>query len=84
MNNKVSEFREKIGVTQIEMASHLKITNDYLSMIERGARTPGFKLAKKIADYLNTTVDVLFFNVESNIAFDRKGNGEESATKEVS
>ncbi len=63
MNNRVSEFREKAGVTQLEMARSLDITSDYLSMIERGVRTPGFKLSKKIADYLNTTVDLLFFNL---------------------
>lgn len=69
MINRISEFRDKVGVTQTQMASDLDITNDYLSMIERGIRTPGFKLSKKIADYLNSSVDELFFNAQPNKTF---------------
>lgn len=77
MINRLSEFREKVGVTQTQMASDLNITNDYLSMIERGIRTPGFKLSKKIADYLNSSVDELFFNAQSNETFDNDEQEEE-------
>lgn len=60
--NKVKEYRERSGLTQIDMANKLGVTSNYLSMIERGIRNPGFNLSKKIADMLNTTVDILFFD----------------------
>jgi putative transcriptional regulator len=72
LNNRISEFRDKKKVTQTQMAIDLDITNDYLSMIERGARTPGFLLSKRIADYLDSSVDELFFNVQSNEMFDNE------------
>ncbi|MEO4053413.1 helix-turn-helix domain-containing protein [Solibacillus sp. CAU 1738] len=44
-----------------EVAFDLKITPQMLGAIERGDRTPSLQLAKKIADYYDTTVDVVFF-----------------------
>lgn len=63
--------RKEAGMTQGQLAEKVGVTNDYISMIERGDRTPGFNLAKKIADELNTTVDVIFFADGSNKTFDR-------------
>ena len=62
MNNKIKKLRKNRDLTQIELARDLEITNDYLSAIERGVKTPGFKLSKKIADYFESTVDEIFFN----------------------
>lgn len=62
MNNNLKKIRMKQNIKQVELAKALNITNDYLSSIERGVRTPGFKLAKKIANYFKTTVDEIFFN----------------------
>lgn len=45
-----------------DVAFDLKITPQMLGAIERGDRTPSLRLAKKIADYYNTTVDEIFFN----------------------
>lgn len=61
-NNKIKELRTEKGVTQIEISNFLGITNDYFSMIERGERSPGFKLSKKIADYFDATIDEIFFS----------------------
>lgn len=71
MPNMVKEFRKKKNLTQLELAKQLGITNDYLSAIERGSRTPGFKLAKKIADYFQVTVDTIFFENSSNKMFEK-------------
>lgn len=70
--NNLKEYRKKKGITQIELANILEITNDYLSSIERGKSTPGFKLAKKIADYFGTTIDEIFFKNNSNKTFDKR------------
>lgn len=52
-------IKEKMKIKDV--AEILEITPDYLGMIERGSRTPGFSLAKKFADLYNVTVDEIFF-----------------------
>lgn len=66
---KLKELREEKNMTQVELAEVFDISSDYISMMERGVRTPGFKLAKKIADYFESTVDEIFFNQQSNKTF---------------
>ena len=62
MQNNVAQLRELKGEKQYETAKNLGITSDYLSMIERGDRTPGFKLAK-IAG-LDSTIEKFFLTRE--------------------
>lgn len=61
----------------------LGITNDYLSSIERGKVTPGFKLAKRISDRLGATIDEIFFNNNSNKIFDNSLNKKPVNQKQV-
>lgn len=63
INNNLKALREEAGITQVDLAKSLNISSDYLSMIERGVRTPSFNLSKGIADYFNTTVDYIFFEI---------------------
>lgn len=63
LNNRVREYRERQGLTQTRFASELKITNDYLSSIETGKKIPSFKLARKIANYFEVTIDDIFFTL---------------------
>ena len=53
-------------ITQEEVAEILGINKNYYSMLETGVRTPSFKLAKKIADLFNSSVDEIFFNELNN------------------
>lgn len=53
------------------VAEDLGITPQMLGAIERGDRTPSLPLAKKIADYYQTSIEEIFF----------KGNGNESCLK---
>ena len=69
--NKLQDFRKRKALTQEELAKELDVVPDYISMIERGARTPVFLLAKKIADFFETTVDEIFFDYESNKMFEK-------------
>ena len=66
---KFKELRQHRGKTQEILATDLGITKDYVNMIENGRRTPGFALAKRIADLFGVTIDELFFcpNNEQNI-----------------
>ena len=69
--NEVKKYRKSNSLTQGQLAELLEVSKDYVGMIERGKRTPGFKLAKKIADCFLVTVDDLnFFNDTSNKTYD--------------
>lgn len=49
------------------VAEDLGITPQMLGAIERGDRTPSLLLAKKIADYYQTSIEEIFFKkVETN------------------
>ena len=66
MNN-TTKFRTRLielrGVKgRTDVAADLGITPQMLGAIERGDRTPSLPLAKKIADYYATTVDLIFFD----------------------
>ncbi|MCD5402019.1 helix-turn-helix transcriptional regulator [candidate division NPL-UPA2 bacterium] len=75
MNN-LKELRMQKKITQEEVARLLQINPQYYSMLERGARTPGFKLAKKIADFYGNSIDKMFFETfPKNRPGKRKLNG---------
>lgn len=61
MANNLKHYRTKYDISQQELAEKIGIHKDYISMLEREARTPGFGLAKKMADFFCVTVDELFF-----------------------
>lgn len=60
-NKNFVRLREKKNMSQVQVAKELGICKDYVNMIENNRRTPGFSLAKKIADLFDTTVDEIFF-----------------------
>lgn len=57
-------------MTQDQVSVKLSISKNYYSMLETGVRTPGFKLAKRIADLYNTSIDEIFFTCSSNDMLD--------------
>ncbi|MEK3955406.1 helix-turn-helix transcriptional regulator [Psychrobacillus sp. FSL K6-1464] len=63
--------------TRIDVASDLDITPQMLGSIERGDRNPSLHLAKKIADYYETTVDEIFFNQVRHIPCLKVGFGKD-------
>ncbi|WP_062197678.1 helix-turn-helix transcriptional regulator [Massilibacterium senegalense] len=48
--------------SQRKISSKLGITPQMLGAIERGERTPSLGLAKKIADYYDSSIEELFFD----------------------
>ncbi|WP_102422583.1 helix-turn-helix transcriptional regulator [Bacillus amyloliquefaciens] len=54
-------FSLRGNTSRTVVANDLNITPQMLGAIERGDRTPSLSLAKKIADYYETTVDEIFF-----------------------
>lgn len=43
--------RKRMGLTQKEVAQEIGLSRNYYSQIEKGKRSPGKKLALKIAEY---------------------------------
>lgn len=54
------KHRERMGLSQVDLAKQVGVCKDYINMIENNRRRPGFALAKRIADLFGTTVDELF------------------------
>ena len=63
IKNNVKLYRVIKGVSQIEMANDLKLSQQTVSKIENGYST-NLKTAKKIADYFGKSIDEIFFNKE--------------------
>lgn len=53
--------REQLDLTHDEVARLAEISRPYYTNIELGRKTPSMRVAKRIADALNTTVDTIFF-----------------------
>jgi transcriptional regulator with XRE-family HTH domain len=60
--NKLKEIRERMLVTQQELAERTGLTEATLSRIENGHRRPHFMTRKRIARVLKCTVEELNFN----------------------
>ena len=58
--NRVREFREKAGFSQVQLARKIKMASTNLSDIERGQRVAWAKARKAIAKALKTTEAELF------------------------
>lgn len=57
--NDIRAIRKRFRITQTQLASHLGITQSYLSMLERGERRIDLDMAVKIAAALGCSVDDL-------------------------
>lgn len=72
--NKTSTLVQLRGdKTRAEVAFDLQITPQMLGAIERGDRTPSLRLAKKIADYYEKTIDEIFFSHFGNVLCLKRG-----------
>ncbi len=56
---KLKSLREEKGMTQQTLADHLYVTRQAVSKWECGSRYPDLMTTKKIADYLNVSIDEL-------------------------
>lgn len=63
----IREYRLERGMTQLELARKLKITNVSLNYLENGKRKAGPKIIKSIAKYFDIDVrEVVLMNNEDN------------------
>jgi transcriptional regulator with XRE-family HTH domain len=58
--NRIKEYREKLGISQVELARRARIASTNLSNLERGRLAPWLRIRRKLARVLKTTPDELF------------------------
>ncbi|SKC36567.1 HTH-type transcriptional regulator immR [Acholeplasma oculi] len=56
---KIKEYRKKVGMTQQELASKLEMSQNAVSLYERGVNDPSILTLVQIAEQLGITVDEL-------------------------
>lgn len=64
LNNRLKEYRSKLGVNQQEMGTLVGTSRQTISQIERGDYSPSVTLALKIAKVCKTTVEDIFIYTE--------------------
>lgn len=56
---RIRKLRKEKGLSQLELAGHLNISNTTLSQYESGKRIPGDEIKIKIAGFFNVSIDYL-------------------------
>lgn len=64
LNNKLKEYRSRLGVNQQEMGALVGTSRQTISQIERGDYSPSVTLALKIAKVCGVTVEDIFIYTE--------------------
>lgn len=59
LGERIRSLREKMGLTQKELASKLNVPNQNISNYERGFRQPDYDTLQLIADFFEVTTDYL-------------------------
>ena len=60
----LKELRVKRKLTQKEASEYLKITPEYLSMIERGDRNPSDELKEKMSELYKKSMADIFLTIK--------------------
>lgn len=69
MENKVEEYRKRIGLNQEELAKALKVSRQTISSIETGKYNPSLELAFDISHYFEKSIEEIFI-------YERRGKNE--------
>lgn len=60
LNTRIKEYRDKISISQNELAKLVGVRRETIVHLENGKYNPSLKLAMDIARVFNTTVENLF------------------------
>lgn len=60
MKTRIKEFRAKLNLTQAELAMRVGARRETISFLEKGEYNPSLKLAVKIAQQFEVSVEELF------------------------
>ncbi|WP_018883465.1 helix-turn-helix transcriptional regulator [Paenibacillus massiliensis] len=59
--NKISEFRKKLGLSQLALSQKVGVARQTINLIENDKYNPSLDLCIKIAKALNTDLNTLFW-----------------------
>jgi len=66
MKTRIKELREKLGLTQEDLAKKVDVTRQTILYLEKGKYNPSLRLAYKISRVLNAKIEDIFsFDDES-------------------
>jgi putative transcriptional regulator len=60
IHNQVREMRNRLGITQEDLAKAVKVSRQTIIAIEKGNYTPSLLLALDLAHYFNAKVEDIF------------------------
>src|SRR5947208_2965282 len=60
LGRRIYDFRKQNGLTQAALAERAKISNEFMSAVERGAKLPSLEVLERIAGGLRVEVKDLF------------------------
>lgn len=67
MKTRIKEFRARFDLTQEALAKKVGIRRETIVFLEKGKYSPSLKLAYKIANCLDTTIEELFLFEEADL-----------------
>ena len=56
---RIKELREEKNISQLELAKKLNLTQQSISLYEKGDREPSIEVLKSIANFFNVSLDYL-------------------------
>lgn len=60
MRNNIKELRNKLNITQEELAKKANVRRETIIFLEQNKYNPSLQLAHDVAEALGTTIDKLF------------------------
>ncbi|HQK63585.1 MAG TPA: helix-turn-helix transcriptional regulator [Candidatus Staskawiczbacteria bacterium] len=60
MKNNIKELRQKLNITQEELAEKVGVRRETIVFLEQGKYNPSLNLAHNVAKNLKTSIDKLF------------------------
>ena len=57
---KIRKCRENLGLTQLELAEEINISQNFLGDIERGIKLPSLETLIRLSNFLKVSIDSLF------------------------
>ncbi|VXC06922.1 conserved hypothetical protein [Bacillus sp. 349Y] len=61
VSNNMKSIRESKGMTQDELANLLSMSRSWIEKVENGKVEPSLKLALRISNVLNVSIEEIFF-----------------------
>lgn len=61
--SRLAERRNKLGMTQEDLAIKVGVAPNYIAMIERGERSPSVALSKRLEEQLNIPWNEIIENI---------------------